>query len=193
MTGIILAGGQSLRLGRDKALEILGGKTLLERVVDSLAQVAKDILIVGALQKHPVTQFPSVRILEDTYSGRGPLGGLYTGLVAAASDYAWVVACDMPLLDAQLLQYLMELAPGYDAVVPRLDGKAQTLHAVYSRECIPVAEALLHKGKPGLHTLLDGVRVRYLEEVEMESPERWRCSCFNINTQADLDKAHRCL
>ena len=88
----------------------------------------------------------------------------------------------MPFVDPQLLHHLMELAPGYDAVVPRLDGRCQTIHAVYSKGCTSITEALLQESKSGLHTLLDHIRVRYLEEGEMESLERWRRSCFNVNT-----------
>jgi molybdopterin-guanine dinucleotide biosynthesis protein A len=194
MTGIVLAGGQSRRLGRDKAVERVGGKTLLERAVDALARVAEEVLVVGRPQERGTRsqeQGVRMRFLEDARRGRGPLGGLYTGLQAATGTYVWAVSCDMPFLDPSLLTQLMEWAPGYDAVVPRRDGQAQTLHAVYSRDCAGVAEALIQKGRPGLHTLLDQIRVRYVEEDTLQPVERWRRSCFSVNTEEDLDLARR--
>ena len=189
MTGIVLAGGRSRRLGRDKAAELVGGRTLLQRAVDSLAEVAGEVLVVGRLPQGAVTLGGGVRFLEDTEPGRGPLAGLYTGLVAATGPYVWAVGCDMPFLDPSLLAALAELAPGHDAVAPVLDGTPQTLHAVYARSCAPVADALLREGDPGLQSLLGRVDVRYVEPQEMGDVERWRRSCFSVNTEADLERA----
>ena len=189
MTGIVLAGGRSRRLGRDKAAELIGGSTLLQLVANSLAQVASDVLVVGRPPQDAATLDSGVRLLEDTEPARGPLVGLYTGLMAAASPYVWAVGCDMPFLDPSLLAKLAELTLGHDAVTPVLDGTPQTLHAIYARSCLTVADALIREGDPGLQTLLGHVDVRYVEPQEMGDVERWRRSCFSVNTEADLQRA----
>lgn len=189
MTGIVLAGGRSRRLGRDKAAELVGGRTLLQRALDSLAEVSGELLVVGRAPEDAMALGSGVRFLEDREPDRGPLAGLQTGLLAAASPYVWAVGCDMPFLDPSLLTQLAELAPGHDAVAPVLDGTPQTLHAVYALSCAPMAEALLRKGAAGLQSLLALVDVRYVEPEEMGDMERWRRSCFSVNTEADLEQA----
>ena len=97
----------------------------------------------------------------------------------------------MPFLDAALLGGLSALAEGvnavgFDAVVPRLDGTPQTLHALYARTCLPVVERLLESGRPGLRDLLASVAVRYVEGAELGDADRWRRSWFSVNTPADL-------
>ena len=135
---IVLAGGKSLRLGRDKVLETVGNRNLLQRVVNNISVFDSDIIIVTAI-KQSVPQFisyPRLRIVTDIYSGKGPLGGIYTGLTASDSFYNLVVACDMPFLNQALLRYMIELSANFDLVVPRLGNTVEPLHAIYSKDCL---------------------------------------------------------
>ncbi len=190
MTAIILAGGASRRLGRDKAGALLGGRTLLERAVLAMQQLAGEVIVVVApAQPSPLPPELSVRLEEDLHPGRGPLAGLYTGLLAARSPYCWAVGCDMPFLSPPLLRYLRERAPTYDAVVPVVAGRLHPLHAVYSKTALPIAEEMLTEGGGSLHGLLERLHVLHIGETEGARPEEWRRSCFNINTPEDWAQA----
>lgn len=190
ITGIVLAGGSSRRLGRDKAAAELAGKSLLEWTLAPLLQLCGRVLIVASPQ-HLVSQ-PSlpngVEAVADIRPGRGPLGGLHTGLSVSSTQYNLAVACDMPLLNPQILEIVVSLAPGWQAVVPRLQGIPQTLHAVYSRECLPAIDRLLQAGTPGLVDLLALVNVRYVEEEEVSPLDPQLLSFFNVNTEADMNR-----
>ncbi len=190
MTSIVLAGGASARLGRDKTQEILGGVALLGRVIERMAQISREVLlVVRPGQSRDVSSYGDVvRVVFDDPLGYGPLGGLYSGLSACRDPYAWVVGCDMPFLNTNLLRYLMGLASGYDAVVPRVDG-LQPLHAVYGRSCLPKIEALLHTAGAGIYQLLPLVNVRYVDEEEINTLDPEGRSFLNVNTEADLELA----
>ena len=130
MDTIVLAGGKGLRLGQDKSLEKIGDRTLLERVVDSLAALGGEIIVVIAQgQSPPPTPTMATKVVVDIYHNKSALGGIYTGLLASSSFHSLVVACDMPLLNLALLRYMVELAPDYDAVIPRIGSYLEALHA----------------------------------------------------------------
>jgi molybdopterin-guanine dinucleotide biosynthesis protein A len=188
MTSIVLAGGKSLRLGKSKALETIGDKNLIQRVVERLAPVSSKILIVTSRE---YADFPvdwEAEIKVDIYPNRGPLGGIYTGLTASHSLYSIVVACDMPFLNIELLRYMMKLSPGFDAVVPRI-GRLQPLHAIYSKSCLGVIKTQLDLGQLTIARFLDMVNVRYVERGECEKLDPKLLSFFNVNCQEDLDEA----
>ena len=189
---IVLAGGKGLRLGRDKTVETVGNTSLLERVVSYLSLFNSDIIIVAATKQYlpQVSGYPKLRIVVDTYPGKGPLGGVFTGLVASDSLYNLVVACDMPFLNQALLRYMIGLADGFDLVVPRLgDNMIEPLHAVYSRNCLTTIKNLLEQGKMRFTDLLTLVKVRYVEAEEINLFDPKHLSFFNINTEADLKTA----
>jgi len=129
---IVLAGGKGLRLGHDKALETVGNKCLIQWVVFSLSFLNSDIIIVTATKQFfpQLTGYPKLKIITDTYSGKGPLGGIYTGLATSDSVYNLVVACDMPFLNEDLLRYMIQLSANFDLVVPRWDSMVEPLHAI---------------------------------------------------------------
>lgn len=191
MTTIILAGGKSLRLGRDKALEEIGGKSLIQRVIERLSSLGNEIMVVISSSD----QLPdlSVRRVVDVYPGKGALGGIYSGLRAATSFHSLVVACDMPFLSIALLRYLMEGCTGFDIVIPRVAGNMEPLHAVYSKNCLTHIEAMLDEGRFRIADFFHAVRVRYVEEAEIEKFDPERLSFFNINSEADLEQARALL
>ncbi len=191
-SGIVLAGGLSSRLGRDKAGELLEGTTLLERALEVLLAICREVLVVTASvpTDYSIADSSKAQLVADIYPHRGPLGGLYTGLKLSSSRYNIAVACDMPFLNGQLLGHLVDMAAGHDAVVPLVQGRPQTLHAVYSKGCLPVMEQLMKDSKnAGLRDLLKLIRVRSVSEEDVVQWDGELLSFFNVNTSADLKKA----
>jgi len=188
---IVLAGGKGLRLGHDKALETVGNKCLIQWVVFSLSFLNSDIIIVTATKQFPsqLIGYPKLKIITDTYFGKGPLGGIYTGLAASDSAYNLVVACDMPFLNRNLLDYMIQISASFDLVVPRLGDMVEPLHAVYSKGCLVPIEGLLKQGNLKIHELFTLVKVRYVEAAEINRFDPRHLSFFNVNTEADLETA----
>jgi molybdopterin-guanine dinucleotide biosynthesis protein A len=180
-------------LGRDKALETVDGKSLLQRVVSQISSFSNDIIIVTA-KGESLSRFHSgsrFRVVADAYPGKGALVGLGTGLAASNSWYNLVVACDMPFLNQALLRYMLELSAGFDLVIPRVGGLVEPLHAVYAKSCLAPIERLLEQGDLRVDQFFELVKVRYVEEEEIERFDPRRLSFFNVNTEADLERAQQ--
>jgi len=180
-------------LGRDKVQEVIGNSNLLQRVVSQLSSFNNDIIVVIASGKS-LAQFAGYsrfRIATDIYPGKGALGGIYTGLVVSNSLYNLVVACDMPFLNQALLQYMVQVSPGFDVVVPRVGNWVEPLHAVYSKSCQAPIERLLSQGEVRVSALFGLVKVRYIEGDEISRFDPKHLSFFNINTEADLEMAQQ--
>jgi len=188
---IVLAGGKGLRLERSKTLERVGNKTLLQRVVSCLSVYNSEIIIVTAREKSfsQIGDYPKLRVVADIYQGKGPLGGIYTGLEASNSFHNLVVACDMPFLNQSLVSYMMRLSDNFDLVVLRLGKLVEPLHAVYSKNCLAPIEGLLKQGKLSIMQLFPLVKARYVEADEIDRFDPKHLSFFNINTEADLKRA----
>ena len=191
VSGIVLAGGMSRRLGRDKAVEPVGGEPLIRRVIGRLATVTdQTVVVVGDAERGSELPLPeSAKIAVDLYPGAGSLGGIFTGLSATSANWGMVVACDMPFLNLDLLERLLEMRNGSDAVVPMLDGRPEPTHAIYSRECIPHIEPLLKANELKIAGFFDRVRVKYVGEAQIESSDPDHLSFFNVNTESDLVRA----
>jgi molybdopterin-guanine dinucleotide biosynthesis protein A len=182
-TGVVLAGGQSRRMGRDKALLELSGETLLARAVRLLSAVTTELLVVGRRDLDDAP--PGVRIVPDEQPGLGPLGGIATALRTMRTQRALVVACDMPLLQPVLLRHLLSLASHADVVVPRSAQGPEPLHAVYSAGCLPAVDACLRDGERAVSVLLARVRTQYVEPREWAPYDPDALSFLNVNTPDD--------
>ncbi len=172
-------------MGADKALLTVGGQPLLQRVVDALREVTDELLLVGVGAERYA--WLGGRAVDDLVPSGGPLAGVYTALSVARHFHCLVVACDMPFLNTDLLRYMLQQATGWDAVVPRLQGRwLEPLHAVYARSCLKPAERMLENGKRGILGLFPLVQTRYLEthEVALFDPEG--TPFVNLNTPDDL-------
>ena len=191
VSGVALAGGMSRRLGRNKAVEKIGGESLIERVVGRLSQVSSEMIVVVAEESRAeaLDLPPWVRTAADIYPGSGSLGGIFTGLSAAKGDYGIVVACDMPFLNTELLGFMLDIAPDYDVVVPRLNGRPEPLHAIYSKSCLEPIEQRLKRNDLKIALFFEEVRVAFVEEDDVDLIDPHHLSFFNVNTQEDLDKA----
>jgi molybdopterin-guanine dinucleotide biosynthesis protein A len=185
---IILAGGKSTRLGRNKVVETIGEKSLLERVVSGLSSLKTEIIVVVARDSSlpQLANYPGLKMVTDIYPGKGSLGGIYTGIAFSGSFYNLVVACDMPFLNPDLLGYMVGLAGEFDVVIPKVDGILEPLHAVYSRNCVPPMEFLIKQNRLSILELYPMVKMRYIENAEIDRFDPQHLSFFNINTEADL-------
>jgi len=193
ITSIILAGGRSSRLGREKLAEVIAGKSLIERAISRLSSLSQEILIVisqkQARSSLPSYTYPEAKTVVDLYPETGSLIGIYTGLVHSSNFLNLVVACDMPFLNLELLRYMVKMAPGFDVVIPRIGDQMEPLHAVYSKNCMKPMEDLIKQGNLKIRDFFDSVKVRYVEEEELGRFDPERLSFFNINTEADLKRA----
>jgi len=191
ITGIILAGGKSTRIGAAKQQLKIGKSHLIDRVLDTLSQFTSSILIVTAEdQAGPAkSAAPGARMVKDINPGKGPLGGIYTGLMHAETGYSLVVGCDMPFLNSGLIRYLIDGASGFDAVAPKIGWMIQPLHTIYSKSCVPSIEALIREDELQIIKLFDRVNTRYVTEKEIDRFDPDRLSFLNINTEGDLLKA----
>ena len=192
ITSVILAGGGSARLGSDKALQVLNGRSLIQWVVDCLATFSTEIIIATADGKSiSCSSAARIRTVADVQPGKGPLAGIYSGLMASNSPHTVVVGCDMPFLSSALLQHMHRVSAGNDAVVAAIGKKLEPLCAVYSKHCMVHIESLLNKDMLGIRELFGLVRVRYVEEEEIDAFDPEHLSLFNINSESDLDTAKR--
>lgn len=191
VSGIVLAGGLSRRLGRDKAIEPIGGEPLIARCIGRLSAVADEIIVVvNDIERGKQLPLPpTCRVVVDVYADSGSLGGIFSGVSAMNIEWGVVVACDMPFLNIALLRYMLSLRDGFDAVVPVLDGRPEPTHALYSKACLPHIERRLQAGDLKIARFFDDVSVRYVSQEEVEAHDPDHLSFFNVNTQSDLDRA----
>jgi molybdopterin-guanine dinucleotide biosynthesis protein A len=181
VTGIVLAGGRSERMGVAKALLRLNGETFLERAVALLGGMCKEI-IIAASPTQPLPQIAGCRMVTDEKPGLGPLGGLVTALAASDDEWHLAVACDLPLARPEVLRLLAESAQDVDAIVPRTGGRLQTLLAAYSRTCLEPGREVLARGERAVAAMLDRVKMRVLEEEVLREADPALVSFVNVNT-----------
>jgi molybdopterin-guanine dinucleotide biosynthesis protein A len=185
LTGIVLAGGASQRMGRDKAFLELGGRPLIVHVIERMARVCAEVLVVAS-DARPYTGL-GVPLVEDRFHGVGVLGGLHAGLEAAAYELALAVGCDMPFLKPDLLQAFAGWAEGFDVALLRQGEQVEPLHAAYRRTCLPAMGAAIRAGRRRIISFFPHVRVRYVtpEDVAPFDPELR--SFRNINTPEEWE------
>jgi len=194
-SAIILAGGNSSRFGEEKALYRLRGKALIEHVYEKVSGACEDVVVV-VRDKTEIAKYVSVldcKVVSDLEAGRGPLMGLYSGLLSARGDESLVVGTDMPFLNPRVVDFLFNSISGYDAVVPMLgDGRLEPLLSVYHTEPAAVAcKRSLDRSGARMVSALDFLRVRYIPVAELRDYDPALESLININSRNDLDAAER--
>ena len=189
VTGVLLAGGKSRRMGRDKRLLSVGAETLYTRSLEALRSVFQRVLVVVAQDSPPIET--NATVLRDLVPGCGSLGGLYTGLKEADTEWVFAVACDMPFLHAGTIKRLVEIKGKADVVMAKLEHGLQPMHALYHRNCLPVIERLLDAKELRIHRLADhsALRVRLVVPEELGGLDPDARSFYNINTPDDLEAA----
>ena len=134
MTGVILSGGKSLRMGEDKAFLKIGGTPIIERTIELLQELfAETIVITNQREQY---HYLGVNVFEDLIPNLGALGGLYTGIARSSFPYSFVVACDMPFLHRAVIEHLTEQTGDFDVIIPKTEDGLQPLHALYSKGCL---------------------------------------------------------
>ena len=186
---VILAGGQSRRLGMDKSLLELDGRSLLARTVDKVAALSDDIVVVTNKQENYEHLALKARFVPDEQPGAGALMGVYSGLKAATYNSALAVACDMPFLNVPLLRYMLPMSTSHDVVVPRMGHFLEPLHAIYSKRCLPFMATLLARGRKQIIAFFDDVEVKYVEAHEIARFDPQRLSFLNVNFPDDWQLA----
>jgi molybdopterin-guanine dinucleotide biosynthesis protein A len=188
-TAVVLAGGRSTRMGSDKALVELGGKPLLEWVLDALEPLTRSFVVVA-------NDLPRLRAYEgrallvpDEQPHAGPLPALATGLRAARDPWVFATSCDAPFLRPAFVQALARFARGHDAAVPGSEQERWPLTAFYHARCLPAIEAALARGEQRVIGFFPQVRVRWVPTEELRRADPQLRSLWNLNTPADLAQA----
>ena len=187
ISAAVMAGGKSRRMGRDKAwLDVGDGRPIVQRVIDVLREVAHDVFVVANDERYRTL---GLRVVPDRFPEGGVLGGIATGIGAAAHDRVLVAACDMPFLTADVFRLLIERSSEADAVVPRIGGEYETLHALYTKACLAPIERALASGKMRVISFFADVRVRSLDEADLRAVDPGLRAFTNVNTPEELAAA----
>jgi molybdenum cofactor guanylyltransferase len=183
--GVIVAGGRSRRMGEDKASKSFVGEPLLTRLVRRLAPVVDELLVIGPASLESLA--PDARVLGDLVSDAGPLGGLYTALHATECEHLFLMACDMPFVEPQLVRAMLAVAASApaDAVAMCVGRRLQPLHAVYPRACLPTVERHLASDDRSLHNLFRELSVITMDDVVVRRNDPHGLSTMNVNTPSD--------
>lgn len=194
---VILAGGRSTRFGdTDKAVAELAGRAMIRRVADRLVSTTDRVVVncradqAEAIDEAFVGYPRPVVVAEDPDPDEGPMAGIRTGLRAAESEYAFVIACDMPFVDPALVAHLFERAQGADAAIPKTgDGWFQPTHAVYRTEAmIDACERALAEGERRVIAPLEHLALVVIDETEVERVASLE-SFENLNTREEFERA----
>src|SRR5687768_15088775 len=189
VTGVLLAGGKSRRMGADKRFLKLGGATLLRRALSVYEGLSREILIVVA-EPAPELRALGHQIVTDLIPNCASLGGLYTGLSHARSPRVFAAACDMPFLNSAVIGHLLEFDDD-DVVMPKLATGLQPMHAIYAKTCLPYFEQMMAINNLSIQSVLENhaLRTRYVPEEALRTLDPQLLSFLNVNTPEDADLA----
>jgi len=192
VTGVIQAGGKSTRMGGEpKALMELGGKLIIERIVEVLGSVLSDLLIVTNTPE--LYAFLGIPMVPDVFPEHGSLGGIYTGLKAAKGEAAFTVACDMPFLKPEVVRLVVSRAGEADVVIPKVGEQYETLHALYAKACLPHMEAVLQARRFRVVGFFPKVKVLEIPEAGVARLADPHLCFMNVNTPDELARARSIL
>jgi len=184
ISGIILSGGKSSRMGKNKAFIEIDGIPIIQRILTLFKTLFSEIIIVT--NEVELFQNFEAKVHRDLIPGQGALGGLYTGIYYSSFPHAFCVACDMPFLKGSVIRYLIHKVEDHDVVVPRTGDGLEPLHAIYSKNCLdPIRKIMEHKQFKVLD-FYPMVKVNIVEESEFRSLDPARESFLNVNTPEEL-------
>jgi molybdopterin-guanine dinucleotide biosynthesis protein A len=191
LTVTILAGGRGSRLGgADKAALDVGGRPLLEHVLEAVGPLASQTLIVANDDRF--NGDARLTVVRDREPHAGVLPALLAALDVATAPLMLLVACDMPFLSREVVRHLTDLAAGHDVVMPYVDGIAQPMHAIYRVEpCRTAIQAALAAGRRRMIAFLDDVDTLAVDEAELRRIDPALRTFFNVNTPDDLAEARQ--
>ena len=185
VTIAIQAGGKSSRMGTDKSFVMFNGRAMIEIVLEKVADLGSEIILIT--NKPDNYRQLGVPLYPDILPEKGPLGGIYTAVAKAQNPHTLIVACDMPWLNRDLLEYQIGLRNEADIIVPRWQKFPEPLHAIYNKACLPAIEENLEADRLKITSFFGKVTVRFVERAEIKQYDS-DGRCFrNVNTPADLD------
>ncbi len=183
LTGIILSGGKSSRMGMEKGLCLLDGKPLIEYSVRLLEQVCNTILIGANTDAYDYLGFP---VIKDEFTGIGPIGGIYSCLNHSSTNDNLVLSCDIPLIPVDLIHAILSHKDDFQVVIPLSDGLPEPLCAFYRKDILPVIERAIYSGKYKIQDAIKDTRYKFLDFGENG---KFSSKIFtNINTLDDLEE-----
>jgi len=175
---IILAGGKSSRMGQDKGLMILNGKAMIENIISTAKKITDQIIIVA---NNPEYKKFGHKVIEDIFPGKGPLGGIYTGLKSSTTEKNIILSCDVPFIKKELLEFILSESGDNDITVPVFETKIHPLIGVYSKQCLNVILDNIQKDKLKVTGIFDDLVTKQID-VNAFDPSNFR----NINSAEDL-------
>jgi len=196
ISSVILAGGKSKRFGKNKAFLKIGGRILIDQIVEKMGRLSNEIIIVTNILKNfyylpKKFDYLNVKLIKDIIPYKGSLGGIYSGLLFAKNNSIFVVACDMPFLNIPLLKYIISFLQDYDIVIPKINNFFEPLHAIYSKKCIKPIKKLIDENNLKIIDFFKDVNVKFVKKNEIEKFDPDLSSLFNINTLEDLKIAKK--
>ena len=181
ITGIILVGGQSRRMGRDKGLINLHGKSFLERIINAVQPYSSKVLLVG---DQSIYEKFGVERIEDEIKNEGPIAGVYSGLLASKTKYSLVLSCDVPLINSEIIQFLIEEHdPNFDLIQLSCDERSMPLIGLYKKSCHSHLQRILNSGEKRLTEAVKGLKVKTIPLMDHQKKY-----VLNVNTEEDLKK-----
>ena len=185
ITGAVLAGGKSLRFGKNKAFQQLRGKRFIDLAIESLRPFCDPVMVVvSEIEPYLDT---GVMLAQDIIPHQGPLGGIYTALLFSPAEWVFVKATDMPFLVPELASLIIGAKEGFDAVVPKVNDYYDPLLAMYNRRCLPaIARQLEEPDKRQVIGFYRKIRIRTVAEEEWRKVDPDALSFKNVNTPSDL-------
>ncbi|MCY3955875.1 MAG: molybdenum cofactor guanylyltransferase [Nitrospira sp.] len=192
VSGVVLAGGKSKRMGMDKRHLSVHGKPLLDRVTSVLLELFPEVLLVLA-EEDISRQDDRIRIVTDLIPDCAAVGGLYTGLYHSRYSRVFVVACDMPFINPAVIGLFLQKIDATDIVVAQLVTGLQPLHGLYSKQCLPVLKDMIDARDLRLQNIADkqGLTVHRVPETEIKRVDPQLLSFLNVNSPADLELANK--
>ena len=192
VSGVVLAGGKSKRMGMDKRHLSVHGKPLLDRVTSILLELFPEVLLVLA-EEDISRQDDRIRIVTDLIPDCAAVGGLYTGLYHSRYSRVFVVACDMPFINPAVIGLFLQKIDATDIVVAQLVTGLQPLHGLYSKQCLPVLKDMIDARDLRLQNIADkqGLTVHRVPETEIKRVDPQLLSFLNVNSPADLELANK--
>jgi len=189
VAGVILAGGKSLRYGTNKAFVEVEGIPLIERVFKVMDTLFEEVILITNTPN--LYSYLDRPMFEDIYKGKGPMGGLLTALSVLFPRPGFIVACDMPTLNADLIRHMVTAAEGFDIVVPMIGHRFEALHALYGPACLAPVKQLVSQNTLQIIRLFEHVSVRYVKEDELRRFDPQLASFFNINSPLEVERLMR--
>lgn len=187
---IILAGGKSSRMKRNKSFVMLNNQPLIEIIINRLKPVFNDNITI-ITNEPELYQYLNVNIQSDLIKNKGPLGGIYTGLIVSDFMYNFFLPCDTPFINMEVIEYMIKEKEGYDVIVPVIRGYIEPLYGIYSKSCIKSIHKCLLEDKLRAKSFFNQIKVKTIPESIFKAIDPQLKMFTNINTPEHLEIAQK--